>query len=71
MWISAYVIRKKRFDRPGKLNVLLINVHCKDNNNLLEKVQIPILNVKFPQYNTAARARAAVKMASNLVICCM
>ena len=55
----------------GNENVLLINIHYKDNNNLLEKVQIPLSNLKFPQYNTAARARAAVKMASNLVVCCM
>ena len=42
----------------------LKNVHCKDDN-LFEKVQIPLLNLKFPQYNSAA------KMASNLIACCM
>ena len=32
-------------------------VHWKDNNynNLLEKVQIPLSNLEFPQYNAAAK----------------
>ena len=43
----------------------LKTVHCKDDN-LFEKVQIPLSNLKFPQYNTAAQ------MASNLdVVCCV
>ena len=43
----------------------LKNVHVHKDNNLFEKVQIPLSNLKFPQYNTAA------KMASNLVVCCV
>ena len=53
------------------LNVVLINVHYKDNNDIFEKVEIPLSNLKFPQYSTSGTAPHRCENVEQLVACYM